>query len=150
MFFIYDYDEHPIEEVEATSVGINEEGRLLIECDRQEYEIGKEDAVFLSREDAERYVADPDSIPDDYGIVKYRKSDLPYHPGMYFYYCDYDGFGRKWDIFEEYYTEVRFDKDGSIRVGDGESECTVAGERVDPCFETLREARAYVKSHRFP
>ena len=52
----------------------------------------------------------------------------------------------RWEIFEEYYTYVYFDKNWDVRVGDGDSECTVMGRQVDPCFETLRKAQAYVRS----
>ena len=140
-------DDNTIEPDIATSVGINEDGRLLVACDRLEYEIGIGDRVFTSSEDAERFIHDPASIPADYGIVDYKKMDLPYYPGTTFYYCDHDGFSERWEIFEEYYTYVYFDIGGEIRVGDGDSECTVAGKNVDPCFDTPRKARAYVRTH---
>ena len=141
-------DDNTIDSDTATSVGINEEGRLLIMCDRCEYEVGTEDRLFLSEEDAHSFLNDPSSFSEDYGIVKdYRKLSLPYYPGTTFYYCDYDYFDGRWEIFEEYYTYVYFDADGSVKVGDGDSECTVIGKVVDPCFESLRKAKAYVRNN---
>ena len=147
VFFVLE-DEPTIEEDVIESVGIDEEGRLFVICDSREYEVGNLDRVFMTHEDAERYVANPQSIPDDYGIIEYSDLDLPYYPGTVFYYCDYDGMMARWDIFEEYYTQVFFDILGNVDVGDGESECRVIGQNLDPCFETLREARAFVRSQR--
>ncbi len=146
VYFVLDDD--TIEVDAAASVGINEEGTLLVVCDQCEYEVGTEDRLFLSEEDARRYLVDPGSIPDDYGIIEdYRSLDLPYYPGTTFYYCDADWLDNRWEVFEEYYTYVYFDADGSVRVGDGESECTVIGKEVDPCFDTLRKAQAYIRKN---
>ena len=128
-------DDKSIEADKATSVGINEDGKLLIICGQDEYEIGVEDRAFLSEDDAEQY-----------GEIDYSDMDLPYYPGTNFYYCDHDGFMNRWEIFEEYYTYVYFDINGEVRVGDGDSECTVIGKNVDPCFDTPRKAQAYVRS----
>lgn len=135
-----------IEADKATSVGINEDGRILIMCGQDEYEVGVKDGAFLSEEDAEKYVENPDAISEDYGEIDYSDMDLPYYPGTDFYYCDYDGFMNRWEIFEEHYTYVYFDMNGEVRVGDGDSECTVIGKNVDPCFDTPRKAQAYVRS----
>ena len=43
---------------------------------------------------------------------------------------------------------VWFEADGTIRVGDGASECNVAGKEIDPCFETMQEAKEYCRSHK--
>jgi len=146
VFFILD-DNTIVPDI-AISVGINEEGRLLIMCDQSEYEVGTYDRLFLSQEDAHRYLEKPSFFAEDYGVVEdYRKLSLPYYPGTTFYFCDYDGFDGRWEIFEEYYTYVYFDADGTVRVGDGESECTVIGKEVDPCFESLPKARAYVRNN---
>ena len=145
-------DDGRIESDIATAVGINEDGRLLIRCGKggiegfEEYEIGTEDRAFIAARDAEQFISDPSSIADDYGEMEYKDLDLPYYPGTDFYYCDYDGFMGRWEIFEEYYTQVFFDINGEVSVGDGESECTVIGKRIDPCFDTPRKARAYVRS----
>ena len=144
VFFVL--DNNAIEEDKVTAVGINEDCKLMVRCGNDEYEIGNLDRVFLSRDDAERYLEEPDDIPDDYGEIEYKDLDLPYYPGTDFYYCDCDGFTRRWEIYEEYYTYVWFDIDGEVSVGDGESECTMIGKDVDPCFDTLRKARAYVRS----
>ena len=139
-------DDKKIVEDKATAVGINEDCKLLIRCGDDEYEIGILDRVFLNREDAEKFADDSDSIEDDYGEVEYKGLNLPYYPGTDFYYCDYDGFMGRWEIFEEYYTYVFFDMNGEVSVGDGDSECTMIGKHVDPCFDTPRKARAYVRS----
>ncbi len=111
------------------------------------YFIGSEDEAFLTPEDAEEYDRDPEAFAEkyeDYGIIEWEKLDLPVNPGQTFYFCDYDPFYRKWDIVEEYYTYVIYEEDGGILVGDGESECQLG---KDPCFQTLRAARAYVKEN---
>ena len=138
-FVIVDTDE--IQEDVATSVGINEDGRILIVADGEEYEMGDLDQVFYTRDDAEQFRA---GTFEDYDEIDYKKLNLPYYPGTTFYYCDYDPFDG-WEIFEEYYTYVIFDGDGSVRCGDGDSECTLMGSGIDPCFITLREARKYVR-----
>lgn len=138
-------DGNRIEPDIATSVGIDEDGKLLVVCGQLEYEIGYDDKVFILSKDAEKFMNDPASISDDYGVVDYKELTLPYYPGTTFYYCNYDGLGQ-WEIFEEYYTYVYFDLGGEIRVGDGDSECTVAGENVDPCFDTLRKAQSYIQA----
>ena len=146
VYFILDDD--TVEEDTATSVGINEDGRLLVMCDGSEYEVGTEDRLFLSETDAHRYLEDPSSITVDYGIIEdYRSLDLPYYPGTTFFYCDPDWLDGRWEVFEEYYTYVFFDADGSVRVGDEDSECTVIGKEVDPCFDTLRKAQAYMRKN---
>ena len=146
VYFIVDDD--TLEPDTAASVGINEEGRLLVMCDRSEYEVGTYDRLFLSEEDAHRYLEDPESFTEDYGTIPdYRKLSLPYYPGTTFYYCDADWLDHRWEVFEEYYTYVYFDADGSVRVGDEESECTVIGKDIDPCFDTLRKAQAYVRKN---
>jgi len=138
-FVIVDTDE--IQEDMAASVGINVDGRILIIVDGEEYEMGTYDQVFYTREDAEQFIA---GTLEDYEEVDYEKLELPYYPGTTFYYCDYDPFDG-WEIFEEYYTYVMFDGDGTVRCGDGDSECTLMGSEIDPCFKTLREARKYVR-----
>lgn len=141
-------DDNTVEVNTATSVGINEEGRLLIVCDGSEYEIGIEYQVFLTEKDAYSYLENPDSFSEDYGVIEdYRSLELPYYPGTTFFYCDSNWLDHRWEVFEEYYTYVFFDADGSVRVGDGDSECTVIGKEVDPCFDTLRKARAYVRKN---
>ena len=89
VFFVL--DDSRIEEAKANAVGINEDCKLLIRCDNDEYEIGSLDRVFISYEDAEKFAEDPDSIEDDYGEIEYKDLELPYYPGTDFYYCDYDG-----------------------------------------------------------
>ena len=138
-FVIVDTDE--IEEDVVSSVGINEEGRILIIVDNEEYEMGDLDQVFYTREEAKKFIA---GEFEDYENIDYKKLELPYYPGTQFYYCDYDPFDG-WEIFDEYYTYVMFDGDGTVRSGDEESECTLIGSEVDPCFKTLREARKYVR-----
>jgi hypothetical protein len=144
VFFVV--EEKSLDSGVVESVGINEEGQLLVVCDGQEYEVGIKDRVFLTREDAQQYLEDPSGFPEDYGVVQdYGSLKLPYYPGTFFFFCDYDGFAHRWEIFEEYCTFVFFDEDGSVRVGDVETEFTVMGKLVDPCFETYREARAYIR-----
>jgi hypothetical protein len=142
-------DDQTIKPDTAESVGIDEDGRLLVYCDGLDYEIGNEDFAFLTEEDARRYIENPSSIPDSYGTIPdYRKLDLPYYPGTDFYYCEKSFPDWRWEIYEEYYTYVLFDADGSVRVGDEDSECTVMGDDVDPCFDSLRKAKAYIKNHK--
>ena len=75
VYFIVDDD--TLEPDTAASVGINEEGRLLVMCDRSEYEVGTYDRLFLSEEDAHRYLEDPESFTEDYGTIPdYRKLSL--------------------------------------------------------------------------
>ena len=132
----------------AASVGINEEGRILVICNESDYEIGPEDCVFFSAEDARRFAEDESSISEDYGIISdYRALDLPFYPETTFYYCEFNGWDRRWEIFEEFYTYVLFDVDGTVRVGDEESECKVMGKETDPCFDSLRKAKAYIRNH---
>ena len=135
-----------IEADTAEAVGINEDGVLLVNCEDGEYEVGTEDRLFLSREDAEAFINGTE-FDEDYGVVDYDDLDLPYKPGTTFFYCDYNCFDRRWEIFEEYYTYVMFTKDGEVNVGDGDSECTVIGKHVDACFDTLRKAQAYIRKH---
>ncbi|MCR5012116.1 MAG: hypothetical protein K6A72_07210 [Lachnospiraceae bacterium] len=138
-------DDDSIEAITAKNVGIDEEGIVLVECEYGEYEIGIEDRLFFTREDAEDFING--TLPDEYGIVEYENLNLPYKPGTLFYYCYYDCFDYRWEIYEEYYTYVMFTGDGEVKVGDGESECTMIGIEVDSCFDTLRKARAYVRAH---
>lgn len=148
VYFIY--DDGTVKPETAASVGINEDGCILVICDKNEYEIGIEDCVFLSEEDAKRFLEDEDSFPEDYGIIPdYRVLNLPYYPGTTFYFCDYNALDRRWEVFEEFYTYVLFDADGTVRVGDGESECNVMGKVVDPCFDSTRKARAYIRNHSY-
>ena len=145
VFFVL--DDGTVEADTADSVGINEEGVLLVSCDDREYEVGTEDRLFLSRKDAEEFISGME-FDEDYGIVDYNDLDLPYKPGTTFYYCEYDWFDKHgWEVFEEYYTYVMFTKDGDVKVGDGDSECTVIGKHVDACFDTLRKAQAYIRKY---
>ncbi len=77
IYFVF--DDGTIESDIATSVGIDEDGRLLVLCGRTDYEIGTEDRAFLSLDDAEKYVDDPSLIPDGYGEIDYKevKTDSP-------------------------------------------------------------------------
>lgn len=145
VFFVL--EDGDIEEDVAAAVGINEEGVIMIVCDDGEYEVGTEDQLFLSRADAEAFI-NGSEFDENYGVVDYDELDLPYKPGTTFYYCEYNWFDRHgWEVFEEHYTYVLFTKDGDVKVGDGESECTVIGKHVDACFNSLRKAQAYIRKY---
>ena len=137
----------------VSSVGVTEEGNLVVGCRHSEviginsHMIGPEDKAFLTEEDAEKYDKDPKAFDKSYGIIDWESLNLPVAPGQTYYFCDYDPIFQKWAIWEEYYNSVFYEADGGILVGDGWPEYKL---EEDPCFDTPRKARAYVKKHWHP
>ena len=140
-------DEKTVKTGVVESVGLNEEGQLLIICEGAEYQVGTRDRVFFTREDAQRYLENPSAFTEDYGILQdYGSLKLPVYPGNEYFFCDFNALDGRWEIFPDYYTCVFFDGDGSVRVRNGDCESTVIGKSTDPCFDTLRKAKAYIRS----
>lgn len=122
------------------SIGINDDGSLFL-TDDPDYTMGDESWSFLTREDAERYMKDPDNFPSDYARVDVDALDLPYRPGTYYYVEPPQMGDMKWYILKEHYTYVQLMRDGGVCVGNAESMCIMG---KDPCFLTLEEAEAFI------
>ncbi len=137
----------------VTAVGATEDGDLIVRFRKVRkpgdttiyiefpiYRVGSD--VFLTEKDAEEYARNPEAFKKP--SIDWDELKLPVEPGQTYYFCDYDPFFHRWQLIEDYYTYVLYDADGGILVGNGGFEFNLT---LDPCFNTARKARAYVKKN---
>lgn len=134
----------------AQGVGIDEDGMLFVHRNDEFERFGVEGRCFFTEEDAQAYLADPTSIPEDYGWLDLQELDLPRYPGTQTFFPDYDPVFDRWDLFISRCTHILFNDDGTVDSYDEDgSSDRIVGERripfIVPTFDTIRKARNYCR-----
>ena len=146
--FVVDLESGPaIETCLVSDVEVNDEKRLIVYIDGDDYEVGIEDRCFLTLEDALRFIDDEDSFTLSYGTTDLWPDDVPFRPGDICYTADDDPYEFH-NVFETNVYSIRFTETGEIFVMDDMScESCIVGAHLDPCYLTYEEAHAWAYEH---